>query len=285
MAGVIVRWSGQCPSHEVQSDLCKFVDDLGRRSHSFFKELLLKWNQSPEPRRIKRWDNRIKGTILLSPSLLGEASPNQCGVKFIETGKDVDYAGTTKSVKLALLDEIDLYGVELYLYDPRDWEELRMSFVFLLHERPCLNGLLVEVEDHNECQYYHSETIKQADWYLRPPEMNLRYYLENWFNYTMGWTKYFFIPDLHYWHWGDLLGYHSLKQKLDRLLLEVGNKQHLRKAVFEDIVERLQYEAVEICHAETASVEADIRWVEKMKSIWAEELPGVEEIRRKLRPT
>lgn len=283
MAGVIVRWSGQCPSHEVQSDLCKFVDDLGRRSHSFFKELLVKWNQSLEPRQIKRRNNRIKGTILLSPSLLGEASPDQCGVKFIETEEDVDYAGTTKSVKLALLDEMDLYGVEFYLYDPRHWEELRMSFVFLLHESPCLNGLLVEVEDRNECQYYYNETIKQADWYLRPPEMQLRYYLENWFAYIMGWTKYFFIPGLNYWYYGDLTGYDSLKQKLDMVLGDARNKPHLRKAVFEDIVERLQYEAVEMCHPETDSVEADIRWVEKMKSIWAEELPDVGEIRRKLR--
>jgi len=54
----------------------------------------------------------------------------------------------TELVKWPVLDEANLFGIEFHLYDPRmsPYED-RMSFVFLSHEIPVLNGLMIMVED------------------------------------------------------------------------------------------------------------------------------------------
>lgn len=239
MGSVGVRWSGHCTSREARLGLCKFVDELAKCSHSLFEDF-------EEPPQIKYWDTTINGKILLPDRLLEETTANRCGIKLIETEEEVDYSGTTKLVKWPVLDNVDLYGIEFNLYDPRGGSAgEKMNFVFLLHECPEINGSLVIVEDHDECQYYNSVTIQQADWYLPPPSMRLRYYLENWFDYMMGWTKYFFIPDLFFWRYGDLKGYGDLKEKLDALLVEAKDKTSLQRAVFEDVLERFEYEAIE----------------------------------------
>ena len=253
MASVDVAWSGQCPSREVQQDLCRFIEELARCSHSFFAEPPLECEETPEPPQIKHWDTSIRGRILVFRDLLEGVSAKQCGIEIVETEEetvDDELRTITASVRWPLLHEADLYGIEFLLYDPRDWEnngvaEDRMSFVFLAHQSPDLNGRLVMVEDHEECQYYRRETIKEADWYLARPSMTLRYYLEPWFDYFMGWIKYFFMPDLYYWHYDDMAGYDELKQELDTLLSEAGDKACLRQAVFEDMLERFEYEAVE----------------------------------------
>jgi len=240
MPSVVAEWRGRCPQRENQLELCRYIWQLARVSHIFYEEY-------PE---IKRFDGKIKGRILLEPGLVEDALLFQYGVRMEEEEADmwdqVIKGIKTELVRWPVLDEAHLSGIEFNLYDPRDGYGGRMSFVFLNHEIPALNGLLVMVKDHEECEYYRSKTIKGADWYLTIPKIDLRYYLEEWFDYLMGWTKYFFIPDLYFWRWTDGSKYCSyLKEQLDSLLLEVGNRSLLRDIVFENIVERFEFEVIE----------------------------------------
>lgn len=253
MPSVVAAWSGQCVSPELQRELLVFIEDLAKLSHSLFDEPPLGTDEPVKVPEIRHWDSRIRGKIVVSRGLMDETSAEKYGVEVVETQQKPDIAkvifgevtaDTIESVKWPLLHEIYLNGIEFCLYDPSGgWD--RMSFVFVSHECPELNGQLVLVEDHAECQCYESEAIKQADWFLTRPSVHLRYYLEHWFDYIMGWIRYFFIPDLHYWRWDDLSGYDDLRAKLDMLLIEVRDGRALRQAVFEDVIERFEYEAVE----------------------------------------
>ena len=60
MTSVIAHWRGTCPRKEVQLELCKYIEQLAEVSHSFYET-------SPE---IKRFDNKIRGRILLNPDLI-----------------------------------------------------------------------------------------------------------------------------------------------------------------------------------------------------------------------
>jgi hypothetical protein len=96
-------------------------------------------------------------------------------------------------------------------------------------------------EDHGECQWYYSETIRRADWYLTNPSIHMRYYLEHCFDYFLGWVKYFFIPNLYFWRYEDLPGYDELEQRIDQEFLEVKDKFHLRNKIFNDILEKFKW--------------------------------------------
>jgi len=191
MTSVIAHWRGTCPRKEVQLELCKYIEQLAEVSHSFYETSL----------EIKRFDNKIRGRILLNSNLIKDTLLIQHGVKMEETEEET-WGGETELVKWPVLNEANLFGIEFHLYDPRrNPYEDRMSFVFLSHEIPVLNGLIVMVEDKSECAYYRSKTIQNADWFLTNPSIHLRYYLEGWFDYLMGWIKYFFVPDLWYWRY------------------------------------------------------------------------------------
>lgn len=243
MSSVIVGWKGKCHSQKKQKELCKFIDQLAEVSHSFYEE----------PPKVKHFDGYIEGEILLPGSLL-KFSPNRLPseVEVVEAKEKIWNWKTGKLearvVKYFLLRKVHLYGIEFYLYDPRpNAYKNRVSFVFLSHDKvPALNGKVVEVEDHDECQRYTTETIKQADWYLTEPSGILRYYLEPWFDYFLGWIKYFFIPNLYFWRREDLPGYSQLKRNLDEELVGVNDKVYLRNKVFNDILEKFKSEAIEL---------------------------------------
>ncbi|MBS7250206.1 MAG: tetratricopeptide repeat protein [Candidatus Freyarchaeota archaeon] len=239
MGSVIANWKGRCQQKEVQLELCKYIKKLASVSHSYYEV----------PPEIKWFNNKINGRILICPELVENALLTQQGVKIEETEEEADMLEYIR-VKWPVLDEVHLFGIEFHLYDPRGPYEDRMSFVFTSHEISALNGLLVMVEDHKECQYYDSKTIQQADWYLARPKIHLRYYLENWFDYLMGWIKYFFIPDLWYWRYTEMPGYNDLKRKLDLLMPEAETNKLLKDIVFEDIFDSLDFMIIEWAQAD-----------------------------------
>ncbi|MEM2941643.1 MAG: hypothetical protein QW304_08875 [Thermoproteota archaeon] len=244
MASVKVMWKGKCRSQKKQKELCKFIEQLAEASHSFYEK----------PPKVKHFDCYIEGKILLSPSLL-RFSPNRplSGAEMVEAKEEIWNWKTgkldTQVVRFPLLRKVYLYGIEFHLYDPRDGHNGRVSFVFPSHDKiPALNGKVVIAEDHDECQWYKSETIKQADWFLTQPSIILRYYLEQWFDYFLGWVKYFFIPNLYFWRYEGLPGYSQLKRKLDEELIRVKDRACLTNKVFNDILENFKSEAVESAH-------------------------------------
>lgn len=267
----MAHWGGNCPRRETQLELCKYIEKLAEVSHSFYEI-------SPE---IKRFDNnKIRGIILLKPDLIEDTLLIQHGVKMEETEEET-WEDKTELVKWPVLSEADLFGIEFHLYDPRDLYEDRMSFVFLSHEIPVLNGLIVMVEDHNECAYYTSKTIQNADWYLTNPKIHLRYYLERWFDYLMGWIKYFFMPDLWYWRYGDMPGYDNVKETFDKLMSEVENERLLKEIVFEDILDRFEFEVVNWAEADVENYRRVKALISKKRSdpiLESTERPPIERI-------
>lgn len=153
--------------------------DLAEFSQSFFA--------SPPP--IKTFDQTVQGNILVSRELFPAppSSPNT-----------ID--------KYLALRSVRLYGLEFRLYDPRDFYagEDRVSFVFCVDDDPQLDGVMVYVEDRQECRKYQDDNIQLADHFLRTPNVHLRYYLEEWLDKLLGWVKYHYVENLRYWRHEEL---------------------------------------------------------------------------------
>jgi hypothetical protein len=226
MPTVLVTWSGRCPDAASREALCGCLEQLAAISQSLY--------DSPPP--IKKFDAAIEGTILMSGSVFG--SPPQ--------GAGVNPAGEDPAGEnLFSIEGASLFGIEFLLFDPRSTipqvfpSEGRVSFVFLRHENPELDGLVVQVEDRQRCQLYLSDDIKRADWYLKLPEIDLPYYLELSMNDLLGWVKHFYIPSLHFWAWREDPGYEQFA--------DVDPRDHsYRDLFFADLLERFKAEIKEM---------------------------------------
>jgi hypothetical protein len=93
MPSVIAHWRGTCPRGG-QLELCKYIEQLPEVSHSFYET-------SPE---IKRFDNKIRGRILLNSNLIEERLLIQHGVKMEETEEET-WEGKTELVKWPVLNK------------------------------------------------------------------------------------------------------------------------------------------------------------------------------------
>jgi hypothetical protein len=159
------------------------MSDLGEFSHSFFK---------PTPPLIKQFDQTIAGDILMSKHLF----PSPPSSPKLTSVNETFYS----------LPGVSLRGVEFRLYDGRNLYEGddRMSFVFCLDDDPQIDGLMVYVEEQAECRKYQDERIQRADYLLNVPHIHLRYYLEEWVDQLMGWSKYHYAKNLEYWRYEDM---------------------------------------------------------------------------------
>lgn len=253
MPSVDVYWSGQCPNPDIQEKLCRNLKSLAELSHSYFKE--------KEP--IKYFDCEIEGNILIEGSLVDRNLNKKLkceGIRKIvhrytekrdrEVDKllDVIFGTTTKPKKIKetfySVNKARLYGIEFLLYDPRgrDYGD-RVSFVFLrLDSCAELNGRLVYVEDHDECKCYRSKKIKESDWYLTDPYVHLRYFCEEWMDRLISWVKYFYVPNLHYWRYGDLPGYEDFSKSIDQNNIGEFNLEKMAKQILNSLKSELREE-------------------------------------------
>jgi hypothetical protein len=183
VGSVIATWVGQCEERAARRELCLRMADLGELSHSFFK---------PAPPLIKQFDQRIEGDILVSKHLF----PSPPSTPKL----------TQVSERFFSLQGVSLFGVEFRLYDGRGLYEGddRMSFVFCVDDDPQIDGLMVYVEEREECRKYKDERIQRADYLLNVPHIHLRYYLEEWLDQLMGWVKYHHVKNLEYWRYEDM---------------------------------------------------------------------------------
>lgn len=250
MGSVIVSWTSKCVDLVTQEYLCVRMKEMAVLSHGFFKP----------PTPIRYFNHTIEGNILLSDSLLNEnvsckhlskiyyTFNNEeerksyeretaiLNALFGETQSDISEQEQDKLKKVLFsINKVDLYGIEFRLFDARRLypSNDRISFVFLrapyCHE---LDGRLVYVEDHEECNYYSCDIIKKADWFLTSPGIHLRYYCEEWMDQLLGWVKYFYILDLDYCRYEQLQGYKELSAYLDRC-----DREMMRSIVFDNLKE------------------------------------------------
>jgi hypothetical protein len=225
MPSVIVTWKGTCSNREVQTELLSFLNLLAERSAArlsgptpprpAFLQLMVEQRQQDVPvlPPVIHYDHDVNGTILVDTDLMPDeesalAEARRHGVPVLP--KDTGRAGG-----YLRLERLHLHGIDFQLFDPRGLYpgEDRMSFVFLRSDdAPFLNGRMALVEEHAKCQFYSSEVIRAADYYVSMPYVHLRYYLEEWSDILFSWVKHYFIPDFHYHRYEPLSNYGSLRE-------------------------------------------------------------------------
>lgn len=246
MGSVVVKWSGQCANLQAQQDLTRRLEELAELSHSYF--------DVPPP--IKVFDHPIEGNVIMSGALRDVDGADSRLVKVRKRPAETASAtGDFSAVELRLagplqpkrirvdedlfrVDKIKLYGIEFRLYDGRQLypDDDRVSFAFLrVDDCPELDGRIVYVEDHEQCQYADHEIVRSADWYLTTPHIHLRYYCEEWLDILLGLVKYFYVPDLDFWRYKYLPGYEELTK-----VLEETPREDLKEIAFDTLKEQFQ---------------------------------------------
>lgn len=225
MPSVIVTWKGTCSDREVQTELLSFLNLLAERnalrlsgpkpSRPAFLQLMVEQRQQDLPvlPSVIYYNHEVSGTILVDTDLMPDeesalAEAQRHGIRVLP--KETDRAGGYLQLK-----RLHLHGIDFQLFDPRGLYpgEDRMSFVFLCSEdAPFLNGRIALVEERAKCQFYSSEVIRAADYYVSMPYVHLRYYLEEWSDILFSWVKHYFIPDFHFHRYEPLSNYESLRQ-------------------------------------------------------------------------
>jgi hypothetical protein len=253
MVSVGVSWSGTCPANaqdELVRHLCRLADEsdeLLKRFPSPASEFSLfdRSFMTTERERalrsrpnVDRIDRAIPEPIEIDANIFHDYGELERGAEHmglpITGGKgraaaDAPYVlnlvapDTRKAVRLrkAAINGINfkLFGVGYPWYPGED----RVSFVFLHSpEFLFLDGRVVDV--------YHRaltpglirfDRVHGSDWYARVPEIHLRHYLEQWFDYFLSWVKFFFIHDLHYWRHASLPGYEYYRTEFEALQARV----------------------------------------------------------------
>lgn len=213
MPSVIAYWTGQLRDPAEREELCLRLADLGRLSHRFFQG---------KPPDIKRFDHRIEGDILLSAHLFSSPPSTR---KFTQVTESLYSVGS-----------LSLIGFEFRLFDGRDLYpgNDRITVVFCVDDDPEFDGLMVYVEERDECRKYEDERIQQADFYLAVPHIHLRYYLEKWMDDLMGWIKYHYVENPVYWR-GEWIW-------TDRVVLNGHFSQFGKYEFFETLKQRFESE-------------------------------------------
>jgi hypothetical protein len=272
MGSVYVRWEGTCRDRAIQEELAAFLLELADRSAArregpapkrpaFLEQMTAQREEGIPPLEpVRLFDQELTGRIVLDPCLApdGQALYDEVQRTETETVK-VEAGGTEKveafclslgsgNAQLCLrLPWLQVYGIDFQLFDPRGLypDADRMSFVFLQSaELPSLDGCLAQVESREQCRPYQSEVIRTADWYVSAPSIHLRYYLEEWSDFVLGWVKYFFVPDLSYRRYDDLPQYEAVRTVIADKCQKEGDES-TKRAVFRVLIEKFEAEADE----------------------------------------
>jgi hypothetical protein len=214
MPSVVATWEGQCKDHQVQEDLTTEIRKLATRSQRMYREY---FKQKVDP--IFHDGGKVYHKVLLARNLfhrhtvpaglrlLKEDGYFQKQITLIKPDGTVRSSGFYEEVYL--LENVSFFGIDFQLYDPRAYNypfglmnSEETSFVFLRCEHPELDGKLVRARDLNP----QGALAPFGEKLLTTPELDLRYYLENWTRCFLGWVKHFYIPDLYYWLWSDCGG-------------------------------------------------------------------------------
>lgn len=198
MPSVEATWSGKCTNRQNQKDLCQQLLRLSEMSIGKYQEFFC-INVQPtifsEPKG--------EGDYLISSEIFGGNKPPK-KIEKVESGV---YLGK----------KIGLYGLDLPLYDPRNYtapfalgESNRISFVFIRSEDPEVDGLLVQAFSVNQ----QNSLSSVASTVLGVPVLDLRYYLLDWTSKFLGWVKHFYVPGLYYWLYGESI-YYGLYKELE----------------------------------------------------------------------
>ncbi len=145
------------------------------------------------------------------------------------------------------IDGASIYGINFKIFGvgyPWYPGEDRVSFVFLHCPQVFfLDGRLVDIFHRMETPgLINFDTVKEVDWYVRAPEVHLRYYLEDWFDHFLSWVKFFFVPNFHWWRHESLPSYDRHRSEFEKLQAKVGSSA-AKSAIFDNILDAFVAEA------------------------------------------
>ena len=121
------------------------------------------------------------------------------------------------------IGDVHVVGAELTLMDfRRDWHRYPFTFIREVGRGhlalPDLTGTLVTVEDREECRFYVSPRIKNAQCFLAPyATQHLRYHLEPEFDLLLAYVRCFHAPELVYWRYRPLGRFTEYRKWVERL--------------------------------------------------------------------
>jgi hypothetical protein len=282
VASVSLRWTGTCALATDRDELLSYIKRLAEMNDAllttklpesrdpFLEMMTAKRAEGLKPRNnIEVLDQDIKGKIVINAKLFAdqrefEEKVAQLRVPVVDhVGADARESAfvinlSTPQSRFVRFDSAHITGVNFRIYDPCQLYpgEDRVSFVFLYcPDAPFLDGCICEAFHHIESPgMIDFAALGAADWYLRSPEIHLRYYLEEWFDLLLSWVKFFFVPNLHWWRWGDSPGYANFHRQFEELQRIVGTAAAKTES-FDKLVEAFLLAAANT-YAETAEIAA-----------------------------
>jgi hypothetical protein len=272
MVSVGLRWTGKCLPVE-QDELLRFIRRLAKMNGEWLKlnrPRLDEYSSMFDPdfmtpsretrlrsrQDVEHLDFEISETIEVDSSVFWdyqefEHGANRMGLSIIgaqgpdaEEGPFVANFTARSSRRAVRLCGASIYGINFKLFGVGYPGEDRVSFAFLrCPDALFLDGRIVEVFHRTASPgLIRFETIHQADWYARAPEIHLRYYLEEWFDHLFSWVKCFFSPNFHWWRHDSLPNYDRYLAEFEELQAKVGSSI-ARSASFDDIMRAFVAEA------------------------------------------
>jgi hypothetical protein len=275
MVSVGVTWTGKCLPDE-QDELLWFIGRLADKNDELLKlspppvdefasgfdpEFMTPQRQQNLRSRsnVERVDCAISEKLEIDSSVLWDYrefddGARQLGLPIIgargpdaEEGPSVLNLLASSSRRVVRLNHASIYGINFKVFGagyPWYPGEDRVSFVFLhCPEILFLDGRIVEMFHRTDSPgLIRFDTVHEANWYGRAPEMHLRYYLEEWFDYFFSWVKFYFVPNFHWWRHDSLPNYDRHRSEFEELQAKVGGSV-AKSASFDDIMHAFVTEA------------------------------------------
>jgi hypothetical protein len=248
MPCVTVVWKGSCSDPRIRYRLLGYLGRLAAQSDEYLnsaqpkRPVLLKamnqrGGQALRTRpNVEIFDNEISGSILISSWI--SQNHETLAAKARESGVRLVVDPEAKAPPLIEIDRARLRGLDFMLFDPRALYSGadRMSFVFLeCPDYPFLDGRLVEVATREDCAANGAEILRNADFYLCGPSIQLRYYLEDWTDCLFSWIRFFLIGDF-WWHRAEeMQGYADYRQVFEDLQADRG-AENAENAAFDAVL-------------------------------------------------
>jgi len=227
MPSVSVNWSGTCSSVVDQdemlgllrqlAELCRTLLEIPTLRHPFLEMMTARRTEHLAPRAPVEWiDSHLAGKIFVNAGIFADQQKlgEECERLHLPA---IDFSRadahqsafvldlTEHSSRLVCLSRARIRGINFQIYDPRQLYpgEDRLSFLFLdCPDTHFVSGVICEAFHPAQCPgLIDFAALPRMDWYIRQPEIHLRYYLEEWIDRLLAWVKYYFVRDLDWWHW------------------------------------------------------------------------------------